>query len=175
MRVKFLAGLGLASALTLNAALPAIAMSPMSKTVVPMVLPMNINTAEGEWEMYVPDRNPSRALYGGRLKAMDVYVAKMYEVSHHMCSTGRQSPQLSWRFRAAQGPGKSFRITCKAAGQVARAYGLGDREATPIYFSYEEAGGERKTVNIPILKISSGQKLTDWVAFTANLRNANNR
>lgn len=166
MPFQLLCRIGVASGLFLSMARP----TTVSATTVPLELPIKIGTAEGEWEMFVNDANPDRALYGGHLKAMDVYIAKMYEISHYMCSTGRQSPQLSWNFQAKQGPDQSFNITCQQAQQIANEYGFGDREATAIYFSYEEAGGEQKILNIPMLKIPSGQKLTNWVNFTQNLR-----
>ncbi len=145
-------------------------MAQAAPPVLPMQLPMEISTGEGEWAMEVNDRNPDRSLYGGRLKASDVYIAKMYEVTHYMCTSGRQSPSLPWASSAKLPAGLYLTITCAEANSVAEKYGLGALEATPIYFSYEEAGGETKTLNIPILKITSGQKLTDWVTFTDKLR-----
>ncbi|MGV0027276.1 hypothetical protein [Phormidesmis priestleyi] len=48
-------------------------------------------------------------------------------------------------------------------------YGLGHRERTSIYFSYEEAGGETQAANIAILQITGG-KIDRWMNFARNFK-----
>ena len=72
-----------------------------------------------------------------------------------------------WTYRAGGGSANmgDFRISCQLANDLAIAYGLGKPESTPIYFSYEEAGGSSRTLNIPILSITGG-KIDKWMSFT---------
>lgn len=130
-------------------------------------LPLSISTSEGMFAITVPNTNTTKSAYGGRLRVYDVHIAKMVEVTHFMCANGRLSPGTVWTYRAGGGSANmgDFRISCQLANDLAIAYGLGKPESTPIYFSYEEAGGSSRTLNIPILSITGG-KIDKWMSFT---------
>lgn len=134
-------------------------------------LPMTISTGEGMFSMTVPDTDTTRPAYGGKLRVYDVHIAKMVEVTHFMCASGRLSPGTTWSYSAGGGSVNmgNFTISCQLANDLASAYGLGKPEQTPIYFSYEESGGSSRTMNIPILNIT-GTKVEQWIRFTNNFK-----
>ncbi|KAM3089753.1 hypothetical protein ACKFKG_32485 [Phormidesmis sp. 146-35] len=134
-------------------------------------LPMLISTGEGAFSLTVPDTSTTKSAYGGRLRLYDVHVAKMFEVTHFMCASGQLSPGTTWSYTAGNGSIEmgTFSISCKLANDIAIAYGLARKEPTSIYFFYEEAGGETKTSNIPILEITGG-KIDRWMSFTRNFK-----
>ncbi|MDX2212600.1 MAG: hypothetical protein SFY66_04845 [Oculatellaceae cyanobacterium bins.114] len=135
-------------------------------------LPMTISTAEEMYSLTVPDPNTTRPAYGGKLRIYDVHVAKMFEVTHHMCEMGRISGGTTWSYRAGNGsiPMGRFQISCRLAADIASAYGLGKMENTTISFSSEEGGNSsRRTGGIPILNIT-GTKVDQWMNFTRNFR-----
>ncbi|WP_432813290.1 hypothetical protein [Pantanalinema sp. GBBB05] len=137
-------------------------------------LPMTISTGEGMFSLTVPDTDTTRPAYGGRLRVYDVHIAKMFEVTHFMCASGRLSPGTIWSYSAGGGSVNmgNFTISCKLANDIAIAYGLGQPEQTPIYFSAEESGGSSRTMNVPILNITGG-KVDQWMRFTNNFRPSN--
>lgn len=139
-------------------------------TAEPLRVPMEISTAEGEFTMIVPDRDPRQTPYGDRLTAYDLHVAKMIEVTHYMCSSGRLSPSTTWRYLGdkANLGSRIFPISCQLAADTAQTYGLGSAETTPIYLSYEEAGGETKSFEIRTLNIQ-GNKVEQWLQFIDTL------
>lgn len=134
-------------------------------------LPMQISAAEGTFTMIVPNTNTTKSAYGGRLRVYDVHIAKMFEVTHQMCATNRLSPGTTWSYFAGNGSINmgEFRISCDLASNIAIAYGLGQPERTAIYYSWEEAGGETRSENIPILSITGG-KIDRWMNFTRNFK-----
>ncbi|MGG6270762.1 hypothetical protein ACQ4M3_39585 [Leptolyngbya sp. AN03gr2] len=134
-------------------------------------LPMTIATGEGQFSMTVPDTNTTKSAYGGRLRVYDVHIAKMFEVTHWMCSSGRLSPGTTWTYRADNGSIEmgEFQISCALASDIATAYGLGKSESTAVLVSYEEAGRATRTWNIPILNITGG-KVDRWTRFTSNFK-----
>jgi len=135
-------------------------------------LPMTLSAAEGTFTMSVPDRDTTKSAYGGRLRVYDVHLAKMFEVTHHMCEMGRISPGTTWTYFAGGGAVNmgSFQISCDLANDVAAAYGLGKLENTTIYFSGEESQGSTRTGGIPILNITTGGKIDRWMNFTQNFK-----
>lgn len=134
-------------------------------------LPMTISTTEGTFSLMAPDTNTTRPAYGGKLRVYDVHIAKMVEITHLMCSTGRLSPGTTWSYSAGNGSINmgNFKISCQLANDLAGAYGLGKPEQTPIYFSAEEAGGGNDTLSVPILSITGG-KIDRWMNFTRNFK-----
>lgn len=135
-------------------------------------LPMTISTAEESYALTVPDTNTTRSAYGGKLRVYDVHVAKMFEVTSHMCEMGRISGETTWSYMAGNGDismGR-FRISCRLASEVAAAYGLGKMENTMIFFSAEESGEvSRRSGGIPTLDITGG-KINRWINFTRNFK-----
>lgn len=155
------------SLLWLTAAFSACSVATANVAHASTELPMSILTAEGTFALTVPDTDTTQSAYGGRLRVYDVHIAKMVEVTHFMCSSGRLSPGTVWSYRAGNGSINmgDFQISCQLASNLAIAYGLGRPESTPIYSSYEEAGGSTRTMNIPILNITGG-KIDKWISFT---------
>ena len=133
--------------------------------------PMTLSAAEGTFTMSVPDRDTTKSAYGGRLRVYDVHIAKMFEVTHHMCEMGRISPGTTWTYLAGGGSINmgNFQISCDLASDVATAYGIGKLENTTIYFSGEESQGSTRTGGIPILNITGG-KIDRWMSFTRNFK-----
>lgn len=146
-------------------------------TVVPTsaqntALPMTIATGEGMFSLTVPDTDTTRSAYGGKLRVYDVHIAKMVEVTHHFCSTGRLSPGTTWTYTAGNGSISmgNFQISCRLASDLATAYGLGRMERTTILSSNEEGGSpSRRVGGIQILNIT-GAKVDRWMNFTRNFR-----
>lgn len=134
-------------------------------------LPMRISTSEGMFNLTVPDTDTTRSAYGGKLRVYDVHLAKMVEVTHFMCSSGRLSPGTVWSYAAGNGEISmgSFQISCRLASDLATAYGLGKPERTTINISFEESGRENRVMNVPILAITGG-KVERWMSFTRNFR-----
>lgn len=134
-------------------------------------LPMTISTGEGMFSLVAPDTKTTSPAYGGKLRVYDVHIAKMVEITHLMCSTGRLSPGTTWSYSAGNGSINmgNFNISCQLANDLAGAYGLGNPEQTPIYISAEEAGGSTKQFSVPILNITGG-KIDRWMNFTRNFK-----
>ena len=151
----------------------AISIAP-SSAQTSTALPMTISTAEESYGLTVPDTDTTRSAYGGKLRVYDVHVAKMFEVTHHMCKMGRISPETTWSYMADNGNismGR-FRISCRLASEVAAAYGLGKAENTTIFFSGEEGGTpSKRSGGIPILSIT-GAKVDRWMSFTRSFKPA---
>ncbi|MDX2231322.1 MAG: hypothetical protein NW220_16920 [Leptolyngbyaceae cyanobacterium bins.349] len=137
-------------------------------------LPMRISTAEETYNLTVPDTNTTRSAYGGKLRIYDVHIAKMFEVTHHMCQMGRISGETTWSYMADNGAANMgrFRISCRLASEIAASYGLGKMESTTIFFSGEEGqNSSSRTGGIPILNLT-GAKVDRWMGFTRNFRPA---
>lgn len=134
-------------------------------------LPMTISTSEGMFSLTVPDTNTTSSAYGGKLRVYDVHIAKMVEVTHFMCSSGRLSPGTVWTYAAGNGSINmgNFQISCRLASDLAIAYGLGKPEQTAMNVSFEEAGRATRLINVPILAITGG-KVDRWIGFTRNFR-----
>lgn len=134
-------------------------------------LPMTISTSEGMFSLTVPDTNTTSSAYGGKLRVYDVHIAKMVEVTHFMCSSGRLSPGTVWTYAAGNGSINmgNFQISCRLASDLAIAYGLGKPEQTVMNVSFEEAGRATRLINVPILAITGG-KVDRWIGFTRNFR-----
>lgn len=134
-------------------------------------LPMTISTAEGTFNLTVPDTDTTSSAYGGKLRVYDVHIAKMVEVTHFMCTSGRLSPGTVWSYTAGNGAIDmgNFQVSCRLASDLAIAYGLGKPERTAINVSFEEAGRATRVVNVPILAIAGG-KVDRWMSFTRNFR-----
>lgn len=132
---------------------------------------MRISAAEGTFTLTVPDADTTKFAYGGRLRVYDVHVAKMFEVTHHMCQMGRLSPGTTWTYLADGGSTNmgDFYISCDSANDIATAYGLGKLELTTIYFSGEESEGSTRSGGISILNITGG-KVDRWVNFSRNFK-----
>ncbi|BAS58101.1 hypothetical protein NIES2135_25140 [Leptolyngbya boryana NIES-2135] len=137
-------------------------------------LPMTLSTSEGYYTMKVSDNDTTRSAYGGGLRVYDVHIAKMFEVTYRVCTTGRLSPGANWTYLAGNGSINmgNFYISCDLASDIAIAYGLGNPERTTIlHFAGEEAEGEPRTEGIPILNITGG-KIDRWMNFTRNFKPA---
>ncbi len=149
----------------------AIVTMPHKPGLASTALPMSISTGEGAFSLTVPDTDTTKSAYGGRLRVYDVHVAKMFEVTHFMCASGRLSPGTAWSYTAGNGSIEmgTFSISCKLANDIAIAYGLGRPERTSIYVSFEEAGGETRAANIPILEITGG-KIDRWIRFSRSFK-----
>jgi len=132
---------------------------------------MTISAAEEMFSLVAPDTGTTRPAYGGKLRVYDVHIAKMVEITHLMCSTGRLSPGTTWSYSTGNGSINmgNFNISCQLANDLAGAYGLGNPEQTPIYFSAEETGGDTSVVSVPILNITGG-KINRWMNFTRNFK-----
>lgn len=158
--------LSLLATAVLSCALPTMPM--MQPAQASTALPMTLTTGEGMFTITVPNSNTTESAYGGRLRVYDVHIAKMFEVTHHMCSSGRLSPGASWSYYADSGSVNmgNFYISCQLARDIAIAYGLGNSEATTLYVSQEESGRTARNMSVPILNIIGG-KVDSWMQFTS--------
>jgi serine/threonine-protein kinase len=137
-------------------------------------LPMTISSAGETYGLVVPNTNTTRSAYGGKLRVYDAHIAKMFEVTHHLCQMDRISGSTTWFYNAGNGTinmGR-FQISCRLASEIAASYGLGKMESTTIFFSGEEGqNSSRRTDGIPILNLT-GAKVDRWMRFTSNFRPA---
>ncbi len=133
---------------------------------------MRLMFDEGTMEMVVPDTNTTASAYGGQLRVYDVHIAKMFEVTHNLCQTGRVGGEIGWSYFAGNGSINmgNFRISCDLAANIATAYGLGTPEQTVIYWSGGEGfPGRVQTFDVPIFNITGG-KVNRWMNFAQNFR-----
>jgi len=134
-------------------------------------LPMHLYFAEGYMELTVPNTQTTVAA-SGRLRVYDLHLAKMFEVTHALCQQETIAPGITWLYRAGGGSIEmgDFEISCRLAGEVASAYGLGQAEPTLITrFSGEGYGDRTEQWQIPTLNIVGG-KVDRWLAFTQRFR-----
>lgn len=130
--------------------------------------PMRISTGEGLYSLIVPELDVMQRLPESQLSLFDIHLAKMFEVTHHMCITDNLSPGTSWTYLAGSGSRvvkADLIITCEQAQGLASVYGLATPELTPITISLEEAGSSSKTLDIPTFDLSD-YKEDAWLQFT---------
>ena len=133
-------------------------------------VPMRLQHGEGIYTMTVPDRDTTRAAYGGKLRLYDVHIAKMFEVTYYDCNN--QGSSRTWLYYAGNGQinmGEFF-ISCDLATRIVNRYGLGQPESTVIEYSQEEAGPPiPRTRSIQILDIT-GSKVDSWINFVQGFK-----
>jgi hypothetical protein len=134
-------------------------------------LPMTLGFDEGYGSITVPDRDTTAPAYGGRLRVYDVHIAKMVEVTHHLCKNRRVSPGIIWNYRADNGriDMGQFNISCRLANDLATAYGLGTSEFTTINYSMGESGIDPQNFSIPVLNLT-GNKIDRWINFVQGFK-----
>ncbi|VXD11586.1 hypothetical protein [Planktothrix paucivesiculata] len=133
-------------------------------------VPMRLQHGEGIYTMTVPDRDTTRAAYGGKLRLYDVHIAKMFEVTYYDCNN--QGSSRTWLYYAGNGQVNmgEFFISCDLANRMVNRYGLGQPESTVIEYSQEEAGPPiPRTRSIEILDIT-GSKVDSWIDFVQNFK-----
>ncbi len=136
-------------------------------------LPMTIHWSDSEtFFLDVPDKDVSRPAYGGKLKLYDVHVAKMFEVTQHLCQTEPQRTGYNWIYDK-NGGGRTrigtFEISCDLANDIAIAYGSGKAETTTVECSRGGRACPSKTYSIPILNITGG-KVNSWIQFMSKFK-----
>ena len=135
----------------------------------------------------MPDQDTTITAYGGKLRRYDVHIAKMFEVTHHLCqrnTTRRTLKGFDWGYEAANGNVYmgGFRISCRLALEVATAYGSNRSEETVLHLPANDNGDFVRRKNgpavirsedyvIPILNIN-GAKISRWMSFVQNFRPA---
>jgi hypothetical protein len=147
-----------------------IALTLMGSTIVPQQaqadIPMEVSSDEGYYFISSPASDTTLPAYGGRLRLYDVHIAKMFEMSHFDCQSANYKSDYTfrWRYLAGSNSNKTnmgeFHISCKLAGNIAAAYGLGKPEYTPT---------SGRLQMVPTLKIT-GAKVDKWMRFTASFK-----
>jgi serine/threonine-protein kinase len=117
----------------------------------------------------VPDQDTSRRI-SGDLRAYDIHIAKLFEVTDYQCRTWNNSPipyrgerGIVWSYFADGGDAWMgiFTIDCDEARSVMSQFTQGGTESTTMFFF--EA---RHTLNIPTLALTtSPQEINAWMDF----------
>ncbi|WP_225913788.1 hypothetical protein [Leptolyngbya ohadii] len=147
-------------------------LSTVTATKASTALPMHLTFDEGMMAMVVPDTNTTASAYGGQLRVYDVHIAKMFEVTHNLCQTGRVGGGIGWSYFAGNGSINmgNFQISCDLAANLSIAYGLGAPERTVIHYAGGDGyAGTVQTFDIPIFNIT-GEKVSRWMSFVQNFR-----
>ncbi|QLE46557.1 hypothetical protein FD723_40810 (plasmid) [Nostoc sp. C052] len=133
----------------------------------------SISFAEGDGFISVPEQNVNATFPGGILKRRDYHIARMFEITSHMCETDMVSPKIDWSYSSNSGQtnlGK-FRISCDLAKIVIEAYKVRTPKPTEISFSQEERGATVKSFRIGVLDIERDpQKTKRWIKFVAEFK-----
>lgn len=104
----------------------------------------------------------------GLSRPYDVDMAKMFEVTNHLCITTRAARSgingFAWDYRIdmRQRSLGQFKISCSRARDVAKAYGESDSELTNIN---RLSTNRTEEYAIPTLNIV-GAKVSKWMSFT---------
>jgi hypothetical protein len=136
-------------------------------------LPMKISQAEELYMLTVPDTDTTKSAFGGELRRYDIHIAKMYEVTDHLCQKWDMAPESSliWDYQAGNGSidmGR-FRITCEDAFGAFQEIGKqGKPEKTVIYRSSENGVKDQITLSVPTLGLSDQSSIRRWMRNTKN-------
>jgi hypothetical protein len=122
-------------------------------------LPMKISQAEELYMLTVPDTDTTKSAFGGKLSRYDIHIAKIHEVTDHLCQKYQMSPEaaMTWDYSAGNGSinmGR-FRISCEDAFGAFQSLGLGKAgkpEKTVIHRS-DEAGKDQIVLTVPVLPL----------------------
>ncbi len=126
-----------------------------------------IGTDGDTWFMRTPVSDTTQPFDGGMLRVYDVHIAKMVEVTYQQCNTTRSRRDRTWFYFADTNKSMGrFRISCKLANDLVRAYGVGKSEPTGIFMAEIE---EPSMVRVPTLNITGG-KVRSWMDFTQNFK-----
>ncbi len=135
-------------------------------------LPMTIHWSDGEvFFLDVPDKDVNRPAYGGKLKLYDAHVAKMFEVTQHLCQKEPKRTGYNWIYEKNEGLTRigGFEISCDLANDIAIAYGAGKSESTTVECSRGGRACPSKTYSVPILNITGG-KVNSWIQFMSRFK-----
>jgi hypothetical protein len=145
-------------------------------------LPMSIAAAGAasgyEFSLHVTDTDVDRPAYGGKLTLYQAHVAKMFEVTQHLCTTPTKhnlsqtvEPSVyQWNYHAPNRRIRSFTIACSGAAAVVDRYGTITPETTRIKVTCcgtRVVGTEQ--LAIPVLAIT-GDRIGKWQDFVNQLR-----
>lgn len=132
-------------------------------------LPMNITFIEEMVGITVPDRETTRPVYGGALRAYDVHIAKIFEVTKYFCDKQNRRQYMLWNYSAGGGSINmgTFKVTCQEVDSAATMLGLGEPETTTIRYSGEEGSRREETLEIPVLNIE-GPGIDRWLNVVEN-------
>ncbi|HEY9861318.1 MAG TPA: hypothetical protein V6D16_17595 [Candidatus Obscuribacterales bacterium] len=110
--------------------------------------------------------------FGGTRTALsrpyDVDMAKMFEVTNHLCITTRAAKNgingFAWDYRIDSGrrPQGQFKISCSRARDVVKAYGEGNSEITDINSLARNITDQYAIGTLNIV----GNKVSSWMSFT---------
>jgi hypothetical protein len=140
---------------------------------------MLVTIDEGQWSLQVPEADTTVSAYGGDLRLYDVHIAKMVEVTHDSCSrermedssqAGNYHRNYDWNYTADQGREDMglFTISCGLAQELVNTYGLGEPAPTAIRFEIRSAEMGIRTDMIPMLNVTTDEKVEEWIRFTNN-------
>jgi serine/threonine-protein kinase len=152
--------------------LPAV---PLTEVFVGGSSPMKVGSNWVGAELVVPNQNLTKAIDGTQLRLYDVHVAKMFEVTDHICHRSAEAgiKGIAWSYKAGKGqiPVGNFKISCRLANNITATYDLGTPRLTTIrYF----AGTQKpKAYPVPSLNITNG-KVTQWKAFVQGCAQVDN-
>jgi hypothetical protein len=128
----------------------------------------------------VPDQDTSVSAYGGSLRRYDVHLAKMFEMTYHLCQQTQNLKGIGWQYEAANGNANMgmFRIRCQTAKEIVSGYRLGRTETTRLIIDQQaiqpKTTHQRDQViaqssEIPTLKIQGG-KIDRWMKFVQKVK-----
>jgi hypothetical protein len=121
-------------------------------------LPMKISQAEEFYMLTVPDTDTTKSAFGGKLRRYDIHIAKIHEVTDHLCQKHNMSAEasLTWGYAAGNGSinmGR-FKLTCEDAFYAFQNIGQqGKPERTVIYRS-DESGKDQIVLMVPTLGLN---------------------
>lgn len=126
----------------------------------------------------VPDEDTTQSAFGGELRRYDVHVAKMFEVTSHLCQQNQEIQRIDWFYEAANSRANMgrFTIRCRLAREVAAAYGQKRLEKTWIKreFKGDWSNGDKESEQttqhlVPVLELK-GSKASKWMDFVQQFR-----
>jgi hypothetical protein len=121
-------------------------------------LPMKISQAEELYMLTVPDTDTTKSAFGGKLTLYDIHIAKIHEVTDHLCQKYQMplESSLTWDYSAGNGSinmGR-FKLTCEEAFWAFSGLGhQGKPEKTVIHRS-DESGRDQIVLMVPTLGLN---------------------
>ncbi len=160
-------------------------MSPALPATVAIAAPSTIKPI---YEITINERQVSKRWMPGKFVAMytkaanqtfsgtraslsrpyDVDVAKMFEVTNHLCITTRAAKNgvdgFAWDYRIDSGRRQQgqFKISCSRARDIVKAYGEGNSEITDINSLTRNITDQYAISTLNIV----GSKVSSWMSFT---------
>lgn len=139
-------------------------------TEVPITY-INVAGAGGDFQhrwatFVVPDRDTTASAYGGSLRRYEVHIAKMIEITADQWCQRPNFEGVYWNYQAENGNlfmGQYY-ISCAAARNAVRVYGVGKPERTVIH-----QRGNPQVVNIPVLNVY-GEKVPQFMQYVQTLK-----